>query len=331
MCTCYIHALCHVMSNSSIILHFTPALTTTIHNPRGRFQIDPYWVDVDILLLPLSCMMSFHSRYTDARRSTFNNVGGDQYNLIRPIIVITNSSPDQTLRDLHRDLGHVSRSATSSPTSLSPRGVLTRPYHSGAGSAGDVAAALIVKIVQLLIDHRGSPNDNRAFKLELEILHQILTLTGLAIQTYAYTPLGQSLANNIIPEVEKCCVVLHELFHKINTCRQGLYPTSIGNLWHQVWWSGNEVDGVSSLRARLSTHQRSLGEFLVALNSYVYRTLMHWQLNRWNTILCRKFAAFHGRNWETDCAQVMCPSKISMPAYSTDHAPSVTFEWTKYL
>ena len=212
--------------------------------------------------LPLSCMMSFHSGHTDARQSTFNNVGRDQYN--NPIIIIANPSPDRTLHDLLRDLGHVSQSATSI---LSPRGVLTRPYQSGAGSAGDVAAALIIKIVQLLIDHRGSPNVNRALKLELEMLHQILTLTGLAIQTYAYTPLGQSLANNIIPKVEACCAVLEELFHKINTCRQGLYPTSIGNLWHQVWRSGNEVDGVSSLRARLSTHQRSLGEFLVALNS----------------------------------------------------------------
>jgi hypothetical protein len=102
---------------------------------------------------------------------------------------------------------------------LSRRGVLALPYQSGAGSAVDVAAALIVKIVQLLlIDHGGSPDDNRAFKLELEILHQILTLTGLVIQTYAYTPLGQNLSNNIIPEVEHCCVVLEELFRKINIC-----------------------------------------------------------------------------------------------------------------
>jgi phage terminase Nu1 subunit (DNA packaging protein) len=145
--------------------------------------------------------------------------------------------------------------------------VLARAQHRyGADLAGNIATGLTVKILQLLIDRRES-SDDRALVQELKTLQQILTLVGLAIQTYEYTPLGRNLADNIIPEVEQCRVVLDELFHKINSYREGLFPTSIRNLWHQVRRNGSEVDGLSLMRARLSVHQRSLSEFLVALNS----------------------------------------------------------------
>jgi hypothetical protein len=198
----------------------------------------------------------------DARGGTLNNVGRDQYNLQ---LIIGGSTSKRTLSGILRDFGLVL--PTSGPATLPRRDVLARAQHRyGADLVGDIATSLTVKILQLLIDRRES-SDDRALGQELKTLQQTLTLIGLAIQTYEYTPLGRNLANNIIPEVEQCCVVLDELFHEINSYRAGLYPTSIRNLWHQVWRSGSELDGLSLLRARLSVHQRSLSEFLVALNS----------------------------------------------------------------
>lgn len=197
----------------------------------------------------------------DAREGTVNNVGRDQYNLQ---LIIDGSTSERTVSGILRDFGLIPQLPTSGPATLPRRARARQRY--GADLAGDIATSLTIKILQLLIDHRES-SDVRALVQELKTLQQTLTLVGLAIQTYEYTPLGRNLANNIIPEVEQCCVVLDELFQKINNCREGLYPTSIRNLWHQVWRRGSEVDGLSLLRARLSLHQRSLGEFLVALNS----------------------------------------------------------------
>jgi phage terminase Nu1 subunit (DNA packaging protein) len=200
----------------------------------------------------------------DARGGTLNNVGRDQYNLQ---LIIDGSTSERTVSGILRDFGLVPQLPISGPATLPRRDVLARAQHRyGPDSAGDIATSLTVKILQLLIDRRES-SDDRALVQELKTLQQTLTLVGLAIQTYEYTPLGRHLANNIIPEVEQCCVVLDELFQKINNYREGLYPTSIRNLWHQVRRSGSEVDGLSSLSTRLSLHQRSLGEFLVALNS----------------------------------------------------------------
>lgn len=200
----------------------------------------------------------------DARGGTFNDVGRDQYNLQ---LIINGPTSERTVSGILRDFGLVPQLLTAGPATLPRRDVLARAHHHyGADLAGDIATSLTVKILQLLIDRRES-SDDRALVQELKTLQQTVTLVGLAIQTYEYTPLGRNLANNIIPEVEQCCVVLDELFQKINNYREGLYLTSIRNLWHQVRRSGSEVDGLSLLRARLSLHQRLLGEFLVALNS----------------------------------------------------------------
>jgi hypothetical protein len=184
----------------------------------------------------------------DASGGTFNNVGRDQYNLQ---FIIDGSTSERTVSGILRDFGHVPQLPTAGPATLPRRDVLARARrHYRADLAGDIAMSLTVKILQLLIDRRES-SDDRALVLELKTLQQTVTLVGLAIQTYEYTPLGRNLANNIVPEVEQCCVVLDEMFHKINGYREGLFPTSICNLWHESE----------------TLHQRSLGECLVALNS----------------------------------------------------------------
>jgi hypothetical protein len=210
-----------------------------------------------------------HSSYIDARGGNFANIGRDQHVHWHTVnITISGSNPEQTVPDLLRNL-NVSQWPTSSTSSgnLSRRECITRRCRSGTGTAGDVVAILLVKIVHLLIDHGEPSHYHLGLKLQLESLHKILILTDLALQTYEYTPLGRNLANTIIPEVEQIGVALQELFDRINGYRQGLHPTSIRNLWRQVWWSGCEEDGLVSLTMKLSSHQKSLGKFLMALDS----------------------------------------------------------------
>jgi hypothetical protein len=98
----------------------------------------------------------------------------------------------------------------------------------------------------------------------LKPLHQTLFLTGIAIQAYEDTPLGPNLAVSIGPEVEQCQVILQYMLDSINCYRRILYSTPIRDLWPQVLWSGSKVH---ELAWKLSARQRSLGQFLVALNS----------------------------------------------------------------
>jgi hypothetical protein len=214
-----------------------------------------------------------HANHTDARGSIFSNPGRDHivYQTIVHLTPPGNSDLDQTVPRLLYNLGDVSQRSNFSAGIPYQRNVITRTYPPGAGSADDDAATLIVKIVQLLIDHgEGHPDLKgvyRGLKLDLELLHKTLTLTSLAVQTFEYTPFGQNLANSIIPEVVQCCEVLQGLFEKIDGYRRGLNHTSIHSMWFQVFWSGCETDELSSLRKKLSVHQRSLSEFLMALNS----------------------------------------------------------------
>jgi hypothetical protein len=142
-------------------------------------------------------------------------------------------------------------------------------YFPASCSTGDIAATLIIKIVQLLISNGALSGEIQRFREELETLHKTLTLTGLATQTYQHTPVGRIVANVVIPEVDRCCVVLQILFHKINSFRQVLHPTSIRHLWHQVWWGGWADDEFASMRAKLLDVQKSLAGCLMALHSYV--------------------------------------------------------------
>ena len=121
-----------------------------------------------------------------------------------------------------------------------------------------------------MIDHGDSGGDYRILELELESLYRTLILTSLAIQTYEHTPLGQHLAHSIVPEVEQVCVVLQQLFDKLKDYQQGLMSTSIRALWYRIRQNCCEADeGLTSLRAKLATSQKLLGQFLIALNSWV--------------------------------------------------------------
>jgi hypothetical protein len=227
-------------------------------------------------------MASNHPSFIDARRSNFHSVGRDQNTFhIDNVVTIINLASEHARRTTKKRPRHDDTDNISKPPhddidtdkifgiqhkrrNLSLQASCCSP---GGGSAGDVADSLIIKVVQLLIDRGETGEYYRRLELELETLHHTLTLTTLAIQTYERTPLGRNLEHSIDPEVEQICVVLQELFDRIDGYRQGLWPTSIRNLWRKVWWRGCEMDDALALmKTKLAASQQLLSQFLVALN-----------------------------------------------------------------
>ena len=214
-------------------------------------------------------MANHYSTYTDARGSNFTTVGRDQ-NIHQTInITIAGSNLDQALPRVLRDLDSISQWPTSSPEVSSRKDVIAQVYP--LDTEVNVTSGLIDKIEQMLVDSTlaGPPDCNRGLREELRPLRQTLTLTALAINAYRSTPLGQSLATSINPEVERCCAVLQELFDSIRSCRQSMFATYIRDLWYHVWWSGLEEDEFASLRMELLKIRKSLEGSLMALHSYV--------------------------------------------------------------
>jgi hypothetical protein len=114
-----------------------------------------------------------------------------------------------------------------------------------------------------------SSNNHRNLQLELKTLRQILRLAKYPIKAYDGEPLGRSLTNAIIPEIERCQVLLSELLSKMQVTWVGLMCTLISSLWRQVFreqWLGDEH---ASWKRRLNNSQNSLAMIFVALNSYV--------------------------------------------------------------
>jgi hypothetical protein len=210
--------------------------------------------------------MCSHPTQIDVQGGNINNISGDQHN-VQNIIFIDSSTTEQERSQLLRNLGCVPPPPTSTPAISSQTRVFTPVYHFATGSAGGIASGLIDEIDELLADRTASTDDDRGLKDELESLRQTITFTGLAMETFYYTPLGKNLASSIRPQLEQCCVVLRELFDSMHSCRQGLFSTSIWNLWHRIWWSGCEMTGQASLRNKLSHHRILLCRCLKALDS----------------------------------------------------------------
>jgi hypothetical protein len=169
----------------------------------------------------------------------------------------------------------------SNPVTLSQHRHIVAPYQSSHSiSTIDSTVNLIIQITNRLIDHTDSSNNHRDLQFQLKFLHQTLMLTRLAIQEYDGRQLGQSLANTITPEVVRCFIVLQEMLGSVIATCQGLSLTNIGYLWRPVWrrrWDGEEL---AVLRDKLSSRRESLGEFLVALHSYILFVSYAWPFTK---------------------------------------------------
>lgn len=127
------------------------------------------------------------------------------------------------------------------------------------------AMAIIIQIINIL--------DNRdifqALRLELESSAKILDLIKRAIKEYEDKPLGQSLANTITPEVERCCSALQVLLAKVKGILAASISPGIGFLrWALGMESNGDVNDLAMVTRRLTDSRNFLGRFLLALNSY---------------------------------------------------------------
>ena len=206
------------------------------------------------------------SNRVDARQSHFSNVGRDQHIHQTIVNIPTTASQESVL--------HVSQQPPSYYNVL-----ISQHHH----FVCDLAANLLAEIMRLLRCLREFADDYGDLQdLLFKPLHQTLFLTGIGIRAFEDTPLGPNLTASINPEVEKCCVLFKDIFDSIGRY-QVLRETSIRNLWPRVLWSGSKVH---ELAWKLNAHRSSLGQFVVALNSYIsFCIIRRHSLNstlRWN-------------------------------------------------
>jgi hypothetical protein len=207
--------------------------------------------------------------FVDARQSTFNQVGRDQtiYNRIQYHISISPVGSQQRPYRFAVDVGANSLSRPRSGPDILSQGNHLVTHR--ATPDVDTTTGLIEQIIPLLIDHSYVSRNCWDLAIELESLHQTLTLTKLAIHKYEDTPLSQNLANIIAPEVKQCSAALQKLWDSLDGTWLNFSITSIGALWRRIWCGDQDEVGLASSRKMLSVSRQSLQVLLVTLHSYV--------------------------------------------------------------
>lgn len=201
----------------------------------------------------------------DASGSTFYDIAGDQ--ILNFHLIVSGSNPNDILNQLPRPVTDALRLPIAGPGDLIQRRNSVLAHFSKAGCGLDDDIPHLITRIMLLLDHDNASRPFRGLKTELESLQYMLTLTGLGVKAYEDTELGQNLAKALIPELMRCVTVLQELFHAIDTYRQGLWFTWIRSLWHAVWQSGCEGDELESWTKQLFACRRAFEIFVMALHS----------------------------------------------------------------
>ena len=214
--------------------------------------------------------MDFSSSNIYAGGGNFSVIGHDQINIQDTYISFNSFSlfpgPRRLAHHTNIPMDNLPR-PISSPNILAQQRLLTCRL-SDANGMVDTTTNLIDQIRPFLLDRNYSSNTLHDVALELESLQQTLTLIKPTIQKYNNTPLGQSLANIITPEISRCFGALQQLLGSINDIRLCLSSTSIGHLWRLVWRVMLR-DEFASVRKKLSISRQSLQILLFTLHSCV--------------------------------------------------------------
>jgi hypothetical protein len=212
-----------------------------------------------------------------ASESHFSNIGRDQHNVGHDQY---NAAQDQYHQHIHFSIAdtashetvqHVLRSLPQQLPFSSSAAVFVSHHNR---TPCDLASNLIGEIMRLLLDLLTQFSVDYLYLQELLLkpLRQTLFLTGYALQLYELTPLGPNLASMIRPEVEKCCLLFQDILGNIDHYRSSLDSTHLPAFRLPSLWSGSKVH---ELTWKLSYRHRQLGQFLVALNSCVFRCVIH--------------------------------------------------------
>jgi hypothetical protein len=199
----------------------------------------------------------------DARQSIFNQVGRDMihHQTKHLHINIFLRGSQRTPHPIPTDLPR--------PFQVLSQGSLVAYRSSDVVAAVDAALGLINQTVELLRDCRNSSNCCLNLILEIHSLQQTLTLARSTVQKYDKTPLAHSLANIIIPEVQRCSLVLQELIDSIDSPWLDITITSVGGFWRRIWWSVWVGGQSAPLGKKLSRSRQLIQGLLMALHSYV--------------------------------------------------------------
>ena len=145
--------------------------------------------------------------------------------------------------------------------------VVTSHHTHQTVSTIDLSINRIGQIVELLSGDMGNLNRCRDLKTELEFIDQTLFLTKSATQVFKHAPLDRILTNIVSPEVERCSIVLCDIFDKLSCYRQRQQSTIVDFLWFTVRWNWWDKEELRQLILKLSDHRNNLDVFLIALNS----------------------------------------------------------------
>ena len=212
--------------------------------------------------------MSFFkgAAHSHINNSDFNDVGRDQI-IIHSTdqTIVTNSIVYQTnITYCHPLVRPVAESEPHSEATSS--GIVLRPtFRSSASDSGLVATRLIIEIVQSL----PASDQFRNLKGDLKILQQTLDLSGLAIEAYQCTPIGRMLSRTISEERTRCIGVLRSLLNAIKGYQRDVKSMHRFFLLSRASAGGDELGEIRVWRDKLSDCQKSLGQCLRGLDSYV--------------------------------------------------------------
>lgn len=241
-----------------------------------------------------------NSQHNNINGSDFSDVGRDQNNVTVttnitnhyvPVVQVFGnimiSASDGTPHNLlqHNDPETYAYTKISSDSIPSPRSrpiILSDDNDHSSSLSGAVTAAIptqtpaycfeitpaigivesiIVNIVQSIQSDRSGHYQDLIS--QLKSLQEISIFARIAVGTCKRVPLGQTLVKCIDWEVGECSVILQELLGKIRRDRSTIIP-----LWSIV--SNDEAKWLTSSGKKLSTHQKSLGQFVMALKELVY-------------------------------------------------------------
>jgi len=152
-------------------------------------------------------------------------------------------------------------------------------------------AELIIKIVRALADS----NDSHKFSditptVELQSLNASLISIRLAVGRYENTPISQSLAQMIHPEVSRCCFQPRRIYDQIERYQRSLIPTHIHGLWRTVYGSRWDVAEYKLFKEKVSACRNALQVFLRGFDSFVSFIYTSSQL-------ASRLKGLNGYNW----------------------------------
>ncbi|KAJ7727756.1 hypothetical protein B0H16DRAFT_1590133 [Mycena metata] len=137
-------------------------------------------------------------------------------------------------------------------------------------SFGDIvtAAEMALRIVQVLYESSGAPEDYQNAMAELVSLHHELILINDAVQLDATSGLGEIVRQSVTMEVARCYADMQQFLDKT----KAVGAKGIVGALSKVWWAASEAKELRALRAAVARHRAALGILIGSSNLIISTT-----------------------------------------------------------